>query len=344
MYDLCFTLGGGYSAFIGSGALGRLGSCIRELVPGRQAAMITDEGVPEEHVERCLSELKNAGVCAALIRIPCGEEHKTLETVERIYNELYGFGLTREDGIIGVGGGVVLDTAGFAAATYLRGVRFISVPTTIIAQTDSAYGGKTGVDLGAGKNYVGVFSHPRAVICDADVLKTLPERERVCGMGEVIKYGAIADPELLKSASAETPGEKTIFRCASIKKRFVEADEFDTGVRRVLNLGHTFGHAAEAASGYTVSHGQAVAYGMLAAIRLGERLGVTRPGTFEAIKDACERSGLDTEWESRIKDAISLIGMDKKSDGKKIDTVLLERPGRPIRMKLAPEDIRAAMN
>lgn len=328
---------------IGSGAIDRLGSCAREHIPGSRIFVITDDGIPEAHVKRCLELLSSAGFGTDLITIPSGEEHKDLAAVERIYDALYSFGATREDGIAGVGGGVVLDIAGFAAATYLRGLRFISVPTTIIAQTDSAYGGKTGVDLKSGKNYIGLFTHPKAIVCDSDLLITLPERERICGMGEVIKYGAIADPTILPLLGRDIPGEKLIFRCAAIKKRFVEADEFDTGVRRVLNFGHTFGHAFEEASGYAISHGQAVAYGMLAAMRLGEKLGVTRQGTGEAIEAACEACRLDTDWGSRLQSAAPLLSMDKKSDGQKIDVVLLEKLGRPIRMKLAPGDIAGIM-
>lgn len=343
MYNLCFSLGGGCTAMIGSGAVSALGSCAKDLIPGRRLALVTDDGVPQQHVEKCLGLLRGASFSAEAVVIASGETNKNLAAVEGVYSALYEAGFTREDGVAGLGGGVALDIAGFAAATYLRGLRFISVPTTIIAQVDSAYGGKTGVDFKEGKNYVGLFSHPKAIVCDSDMLLTLPERERVCGMGEVIKYGAIADPSILAQAGGGIPGEKTVFRCASIKKRFVEADEFDTGVRRVLNFGHTFGHAYEASSGYSVSHGQAVAYGMLAAIRLGERLGVTRPGTYTAVYEACEACGLDTDWESGSRAALELISKDKKSDGNRIDMVLLERPGRPVRMKLAPEDIRARM-
>lgn len=343
MYNLCFSLGQGCSAYIGAGALSTVGQCAKEHFSGGRAFVIADENLLDTHFEACAAVLRRAGFSAPVITLKAGDKHKDLKAVESVYGALYEAGATREDGIIGLGGGVILDIAGFAAATYLRGMRFISVPTTIIAQTDSAYGGKTGVDFMEGKNHIGLFSHPKAVICDTDLLKTLPERERICGMGEIIKYGAISDPSLLEGLGSDMPGEKTVFRCASIKKRFVEADEFDTGVRRILNFGHTIGHAIEADSGYEVSHGQAVAYGMLAAARLGERLGVTGDGVYRAIYDACSACGLDVSWEERIGRALKLVSRDKKSDGSRIDFILLERLGRPVRMKLTADEIRGAL-
>lgn len=343
MYELRFSLGPGYSAFIGSGAIERMVPCAKEVFSGRRVFIVADEKLLETHSETCRELLSSAGYSVWTITLPGGDAHKNLRIVEEVYGSLYSAGATREEGIIGLGGGVVLDIAGFAAATYLRGMRFISVPTTIIAQTDSAYGGKTGVDFMEGKNHIGLFSHPKAVICDTDLLKTLPERERICGMGEIIKYGAISDPSLLEGLGSDMPGEKTVFRCASIKKRFVEADEFDTGVRRILNFGHTIGHAIEADSGYEVSHGQAVAYGMLAAARLGERLGVTGDGVYHALYDACSACGLDVSWEERIGRALNLVSRDKKSDGSRIDFILLERLGRPVRMKLTADEIRGAL-
>ena len=319
---------------IGSGAISELGPAAAGAFPGGKAAVITDTGVPREHVLACRAALESAGLGVFVCSIPAGESGKTLSAVSDIYGFLLENGFTRADGIVGLGGGMVGDTAGFAAATYMRGTAFVSVPTTIVSQTDSAYGGKTGVDLGCAKNAVGVFSHPAAVVCDTEFLKTLPERERVCGMGEVIKYGAIASPELLGGVSRELPCDETVFTCAEIKRRFVEEDELDLGSRRALNFGHTLGHAFEAASGFTL--GQAVAYGMLAVTRLGERLGVTQSGVYGAIRSACERAGLDTSWEGLLSSALPLTSHDKKSDGSFIETVLLESIGRPIRKKLPP--------
>lgn len=340
MTDIRFEplLTGGYTAHIGAGILELAGSEAARLNGGKKAALITDSGVPEEHVRRCLDSLEAAFGRACLVTLPEGEANKTLGGAETIYRRLYEEDITRDDCVVGLGGGVVLDMAGFAAATYLRGVGFISVPTTVIAQTDSAYGGKTGVDFIGGKNHIGVFSHPKSVLCDPELLKTLPERERVCGMGEVVKYGAIAQPELLLSITRKLPGEEIIASCVRIKRDHVIGDEFDRGKRRVLNFGHTFGHAIEAATGYSVPHGQAVAYGMLMAVKVGERLGVTGAGVYESIEKACAAAGLDTDWKCFKEAALPFVSRDKKSDGDSIDFVLLAALGKPVRMKLKKED------
>lgn len=339
MIDLFFHIGGGYPARIGSGASQLLGEAVKACSDSGRACIITDSGVPGDHLERCLTVLREAGIEASVFTIPCGENSKSIDMLIGVYDFLCGYEYTREDCIIGVGGGVALDVAGFAAATYLRGVSFISVPTTLIAQTDSAYGGKTGVDFMGGKNILGLISHPREVLCDTGFLKTLPRAEIACGMGEIIKYGAIADPSILENVSGALPSEETIARCVEIKRRYVEADEFDTGERHILNFGHTFGHAIEAYSGYTVPHGQAVAYGMLAAIKLGEKLGVTDGACYPAVISSCEACGLDTDWEEKAENARGLIVKDKKSNGTSVDMVLLESLGRPVRRKIPLADL-----
>ena len=339
MESIFFSLGTGYEALIGAGAASLTGSTAARIIKGRRAAVITDSGVPRAHVEQIRASLAEAGFSAGVFAVPEGETTKNLKTVEDLYAFFSGLSLTRQDCVIGVGGGVVGDAAGFAAATYLRGVPFISAPTTVISQTDSAYGGKTGVDHLGIKNAVGCFAHPRAVIADPALLLTLPERERVSGMGEVIKYGAIADPSILSSVSRALPDEGTIAACVRIKKRFCEADELDMGERRVLNFGHTYGHAIESASDLTVPHGQAVAYGMLAAARLGERVGVTEKGVYEAILAACEKAGLDTDWRPALDNALPYLIKDKKSDGETIETVLLTRLGNPERVRMRSEEM-----
>ncbi|MBO4849083.1 MAG: 3-dehydroquinate synthase [Clostridia bacterium] len=334
MYKTFFSSGAGYPAYIGGGALSMLGRAAAEAAAGRKAAVVTDSGIPAEHVSRCTEELRSAGFEVFLMTLPAGERSKTLGTVSDVYGFLIENSISRSDAVVGLGGGVVGDTAGFAAATYMRGTAFVSVPTTVISQTDSAYGGKTGVDHGDAKNMIGCFYDPRAVICDTDLLKTLPEAEITNGLGEIIKYGAIADPELLAGVSRGLPSDAAVFACAEIKRRFVEADRFDLGERRVLNFGHTLGHGYEAASGFVLPHGQAVAYGMLAVTRLGERIGVTEAGSYGAILSACERAGLDSAWEGGLPAALPYIRRDKKSDGCSVDAVLIERPGAPIRKKL----------
>ncbi len=346
MRETVFNTARPYSAFIGEGVLSLLRGMAPRLIKGALAAVITDSGVPEAHVKAALSELSAAGKRTALLTLPAGEGGKTLAGMQTIYSFLYEMGATRADGIIALGGGVVGDMAGFAAATYLRGVDHINLPTTLIAQTDSAYGGKTGVDLAEGKNHIGAVYQPRAVICDTSLIKTLDKRQRVCGMGEVIKYGAIADALLLVEAASQgesIPGEDIIARCVDIKRSFVEADEHDNGARHVLNFGHTIGHAIEAASGYKTSHGQAVTYGMLAAVKLGESMGITAPTVFARLENAAQASGLDTDFMPLLPSALPLIARDKKSDGSHIDMILLEDIARPVRKKLTAEQIAALL-
>lgn len=330
MQSVYFGPGGGYTATIGRGAVSELRGAARAASSGTRSAIVTDSGVPRSVIEKVRVELCSAGFSVGVVTIPAGERSKTADTVMRICSELFSTGIKRGDLIVGVGGGLVGDTAGFAAAIYLRGVAFISVPTTVISQTDSAYGGKTGVDLPEGKNLLGVFCHPKAVICDTSFLDALGESEIASGMGEIIKYGAIADPAILEELRPGAPSDELVARCVGIKRRFVEKDEFDLGERRILNFGHTLGHAFETASGYTLPHGQAVALGMLAITRFGERIGVTDSGVYGKIAEACERVGLDTRWEERLPAALGFVAADKKSDGESVSAVLLERLGVPV--------------
>ena len=337
MKSLVFAAASPYTAYIGSGAIGLLPGEIQRFFSGSAAAIVTDDGVPASIVKRAAALAEQAGFRAPVYTMRAGESGKKLEGLRGVYSFLYDNRVTRSDGVIAVGGGVVGDIAGFAAATYLRGLPFVNVATTIIAQTDSAYGGKTGVDFAEGKNHVGCFYDPKAVICDADHLSTLSEAERANGMGEVIKYGAIASPELLASVTERgraLPDGDIIASCAEIKRRFVEQDEYDLGVRRALNFGHTIGHAIEAASAYTVPHGQAVAYGMLAAAHLGSALGVTEPNVESLIKTAAEAVGLDTDWKPKAQAALPLVARDKKNEGGEIAFVLPVTIGETIIKKL----------
>lgn len=342
MKDILFNLDRPYHARIGRGAVNGLAAAANTFT-GKRAVVITDDGVPTEHVSKCASLLEASGKTPLVCVLKSGERNKNLGSVRSVYSFLYENGVTRSDGVIGVGGGIVLDTAGFAAATYMRGLPFISVPTTIIAQTDSAYGGKTGVDFLDGKNHIGVFSHPREVLCDTDFLRTLSEAERVCGMGEVVKYVAIALPHMSETLSRDLPSDELIAGCVDVKKRYVEADEFDTGERHVLNFGHTFGHAFEAASGFSIPHGQAVAYGMLAVAALGERLGITDGSVLPAIRQACIACGLETDFAPLAPSALPLLVRDKKADGKGLELILLEKLGKPVRLKLSAEDVFSHM-
>ena len=263
------------------------------------------------------------GRMAQPILVPDGERSKTMQTVGRIHNALVESHADRSSIIVAVGGGVLGDMAGFAAATYLRGVRVAHVPTTLMAQVDSAVGGKTGVNHPLGKNLIGAFHAPRLVVADPLLLDTLPRRQFRAGLYEVIKYGAIATPSLLErvahgagSAFADSPDllDAVVAESCRIKAAIVSGDERESGPRRVLNFGHTLGHALESATGYRrLLHGEAVGYGMLAAVALGERRGVTPPSTASAVRAAIEHLGpLPSIRELSARDVARGASHDKK--------------------------------
>lgn len=265
------------------------------------------------------------GDIASLITFPAGERHKTVGTAETVWNELLGADMTRGDHVVALGGGVVGDLAGFCAATYQRGVPFVQVPTTLVAQVDSAYGGKTGVDLAEGKNYVGAYHQPAGVIVDPETLASLPEREVSAGWVEVVKTALIAGGDLWERVSADEPvDERTIVACARTKLEVVARDERDGGARQVLNLGHTIGHAIETAAGYgRYLHGEAVGLGLLAALRLS--------GAEELRGDVLslmEKRGLPTKMSDvSVREVVAATKRDKKRIGSEVPFVIVSSPG-----------------
>ena len=252
------------------------------------------------------------------------------------------FGLTRTDGVVALGGGVVGDLTGFAAATILRGVDFVQIPTTLLAQVDSSVGGKVAVDLEHGKNLAGAFYQPKLVLMDPDTLNTLDGQTFADGMAEVIKYGCIWDEDFFDFLAARPSRdalmadiEHILYTCCDIKRQVVVEDERDTGLRMLLNFGHTLGHAYELAGRYTEwTHGQAVAAGMCAAARLGAALGVTPPGVPERIVSACAALGLPTSISCTAANYAAAIGLDKKGSGADISVILLEKMGRAVPHKM----------
>lgn len=267
-----------YTITVGAGTLDTVGDVCRGLRLGRNAAIVTNTTVGPLYAERVATALAAAGFTPLRIEIPDGEEYKNSATLNRIYDGLIGAGLTRDAFIVALGGGVVGDMAGYAAATFLRGVPFIQVPTTLLAQVDSSVGGKTGINHPLGKNLIGAFYQPRAVVIDVETLATLPEREYLGGMAEVVKYGAVLDRGLFEDLEDVVPALRTrekatlievILRSCALKASVVERDEREAGLRAVLNYGHTLGHAVETLTGYaTYLHGEAVAIGMVQAARI----------------------------------------------------------------------------
>ncbi|MBQ8435696.1 MAG: 3-dehydroquinate synthase, partial [Oscillospiraceae bacterium] len=258
-----------YNIYIERGLLNNCGRLIADVVNTRKAAVITDDIVDGLYYKKLEKALKDEGFSVVKFVFPNGEASKSTETLNDIYNFLCENSITRSDCIIALGGGVVGDISGYAAATFLRGLKYVQIPTTLLAQIDSSVGGKTAIDLPCGKNLVGAFKQPSCVICDPDVLSTLSEKIMSDGMAEAIKYGMIRDRELFELiASHNTENvssviDKIIYKCISIKRDVVENDEFDTGERMILNFGHTLGHAVERYYNYeTYTHGSAVAIGM----------------------------------------------------------------------------------
>lgn len=288
MKTLSVTLPGReYEIHIASGLLDRAGEYVRAVCPrARRLAVVTDSNVAPLYLQRVQVALESAGFAVEGIVVPASESSKSLEMLGFLYGRMLDFGLSRTDAVVALGGGVVGDLAGFAAATVLRGVDFIQIPTTLLAQVDSSVGGKVAVDLPAGKNLAGAFWQPRLVLIDPDCLNTLPDRVFSDGMAEVIKYGCIQDAaffDLLTECGGREGVmeriEDVVHTCCAIKADIVRADERESGLRMLLNFGHTIGHAFELAGQYEkYTHGQAVAVGMLWAARLGAVLGITPEG------------------------------------------------------------------
>ena len=267
-----------YPVYLGEGLLHELGFHARKLWPGRRIGVVSQSRIWKLHGSELASSFLRAGVDMVLLPMPEGEERKVLETVSGLYDRLLNRGFTREDALVAFGGGTVGDTAGFVAATYLRGVPYAQVPTTLLAQIDSAIGAKVGVNHPRGKNLIGAIYRPQAVFLDPGLLKTLPERQFRSGLFELIKYGFIGRPRLLKRIESERlrPGEPALVEAiadgARRKLEVVREDESERGLRRILNFGHTIGHGLEAAGDYRkLTHGEAVGWGMIGAIRLAHR-------------------------------------------------------------------------
>lgn len=291
-----------YRISIGRGTLAGLGQACSALGIGMKIAIITNPTIAGYYLDTARTSLESAGFSVDTLLIPDGEQFKNLDTVAGVYDGLVDAGIHRSGTVLALGGGVVGDLAGFAAATFLRGIDFIQVPTTLLSQVDSSVGGKTGVNLPKGKNLVGSFHQPKFVLIDVQTLATLPEREFLGGLAEVLKYGVVLDAPLFSyielhsdAILARDPAklEYLISRCCSLKADVVAKDERETGLRAVLNYGHTIGHAVESLSGYgTFTHGEAVAIGMAAAAHFSESRGLADSGDTERIVRLLKALGL----------------------------------------------------
>jgi len=330
-----------YDIQIGAGLLQHLGrECVR-LNLGRRCAVFSDSNVAPRYGQEIHRVLVKAGFEPIQIVVPAGETSKNLKTVQRSYDRLAAHRLERKSFIVALGGGVVGDLAGFVAATYLRGIPFVQVPTTLLAQVDSSVGGKVGVNLKAGKNLVGAFYQPRLVLCDLDTLRSLPAREYRSGLAEVIKYGIIYDAGLFRTLERELPKllrrnqealAAVVARCCEIKTAVVRQDETEDGLRAILNFGHTVGHALETISHYgKFLHGEAISIGQVAAARLSTRLSGLAETEAHRIEDLLQRTGLPTRLKltpSEKPKLLAAMKLDKKVAGGEVKFVLARQIGQ----------------
>lgn len=342
-----------YDITIAEGHLSGIGSACSSVGLRGTAAVVTNPTVALLYVATVTESLRAAGFHPVVIEIPDGEEYKTAATLQQVYDQLIAGGLDRHSFIVALGGGVVGDLAGFAAATYLRGIPFVQVPTTLLAQVDSSVGGKTGVDHPLGKNLIGAFYQPRLVLSDVGTLKTLSERHYRAGLAEVVKYGAVLDADLFALLESETEAllqlnpqllERVIARCCEIKAWVVEQDERESGLRAVLNYGHTLGHAFETLGGYqNLLHGEAVAIGMAMAAGLSVREGYCSADDAERIVRLLQRMGLPTVAPAVEEESlVQALGRDKKNRSGTLQYVCNRGIGAHVFHQVTPSGLVAA--
>lgn len=339
-----------YEIQVGNRLIASLGERCRRLKIGTRCAVITDSHVGPKYGEAAVKSLKIAGFTPTLITVEAGEGSKSLSSVQKCYDLLAAHRIERKSFIVALGGGVVGDLAGFVAATYLRGIAFVQVPTTLLAQVDSSVGGKVGINLKAGKNLVGAFHQPRLVLCDLDTLATLPDREFRSGLGEVVKYGIIHDAALFQRLEKQMDAilarqsatlSAIVARCCAIKAEIVAKDETDNGPRALLNFGHTIGHAIENSVGYgKLLHGEAISIGHVAAAHLSaRRLGL--PATDVArIKALLTKSGLPVSLKvagDKRDKLFAAMRLDKKVQAGEIHFVLAEEIGKTVFGQRVPD-------
>ena len=334
-----------YSVRIVRGGLGGVGRFIGRTHAGARCAVLSDTNVAPLYADSVRSALQASGLPSELLVFPAGERAKRVKSLQRTWEWLMHHGFDRGNTlVVALGGGVIGDLAGFAAATYMRGVRYVHVPTSLLAQVDSSVGGKTAINLPGAKNVVGSFHQPSLVYASLGTLTTLPTREYRCGLAEVLKHGVIRRPAILDMISEQVPAvvqrdpgllEALVSQSCEVKRDVVERDEREAGERQVLNFGHTFGHAIEVASGHRKRHGEAVALGMLAACRVSEGLGLCDSSLRQSLTDCMKRIGLDTNLEPWWRpDLVAHMAKDKKMRDGSVNFITIERFGhvaiRPI--------------
>lgn len=313
-----------HDVLIAPGLLAQSGTRLAECITPCTTLVVTDENVAPLYADTLMQSLRDAGFTPSLRVLPAGESTKCGAQYLALLETMAELELTRSDLVVALGGGVIGDLAGFAAATYLRGIAVAQVPTTLLAAVDSSVGGKTAIDLAAGKNLAGAFHQPIRVICDPNTFTTLPPEQLAAGMAEAIKYGVLFDAELFDALSRGAPADMTaaVARCVALKQDVVARDFTDRGERQLLNLGHTFGHAIEACSRYTVLHGEAVAIGMVMAARAALHLGVAKTDFTAPLTTALTAAGLPTKTEYSPAALTAAALHDKKRKGGTVSLVL----------------------
>lgn len=342
-------MGAGYDVIVQEGALDRLGEMLKSRNLGERFLVVSDRNVAPLYGRQVQMSLQSAGYQTSQLTIPAGEAYKNLETVDSLWRGFLEAGIDRKSTIIALGGGVVGDLAGFAAATFMRGCNWVALPTTLLAMVDASLGGKTGFDLPEGKNLVGAFHPPRFVLADPGMLFTLPERELRAGLAEVVKHGVIGDPDLFalciqgwEAIVAHLP--EVVRRSMAVKVKIIEEDPYEKGIRAALNLGHTIGHAVELVSGFSLLHGEAVAIGMVAEARLAERLTVADQGTSEALAETLTGLGLPVEIPENMdhRELIRTMRVDKKKAASVVRFALPVKIGE-VRVGVEVENLEEAL-
>lgn len=334
-----------YDIIIGNNILNILPDKIKEITKAKTVVIITDDNVDRLYSDLVSELLQNAGLNAIKFVFTHGEANKTMETICNILEFMAENNVTRSDLVVALGGGIVGDVSGYAAASYLRGIDFFQVPTTFLAAIDSSVGGKTGVNLKSGKNLAGAFYQPRLVVCDTITFDTLPEEIFKEGVSEAIKYGVICDKEFfdLLSRNESLAIESIIERCVSIKAKIVSEDEFDTGKRQLLNFGHTIGHAIEKATDFKTSHGIAVGIGMAIISKISDCLGWSDENTHLQITRCLENNGIPTDTDVKTEELLSAMVKDKKRNGDTINLVIPQKIGNCVLKSIAVSELEEVL-
>jgi 3-dehydroquinate synthase len=347
-----FVAGGTYSIHIGGGLLGRLAEYVGPLAP-TSILVVSNEVVAPLHGDMALATLRDVAR-TTLLSLPDGEGTKRWDSVSRILDALVAHGADRKSVVVALGGGVIGDLAGFAASVYMRGIRVVQVPTTLLAQVDSSVGGKTGINHPSGKNLIGTFHQPSVVVADTDVLQTLPSRELAAGLAEVLKHGLLADAKYFEEVVADLPAlrdrevaalARAVGRSCEIKAGVVGRDERESGERALLNLGHTFGHAIESLTGYGQwLHGEAVGCGMVLAADMSRRLGLITERDVRTVQHAVALAGLPPRIEGLgVDEALRSMRGDKKAEAGAVRYIVLEAIGRAAQRAVPDQVVRETL-